>query len=106
MFSDFEKATKEQNMDANSKSSGPQPGMPKEEDMKQFENQFMGMFGNLAKEIEQLAQEDGNLGADEDDESDREPTEDEMKEVQKMMQGLMGAFGGAGGSDFKMPDFG
>lgn len=96
MFEDFEKATK----------SGQQ--QPSEKEMQDFEKNFMGMFQNLASQLD-------NMGDDDDDDIDDEqfakmmqgmgmgnpgsaqmPSEDEMKQAETLMQGLFGAMAGQG----------
>lgn len=97
MFEDFEKAAKA-------------PGQqPSEKDMQDFEKNFMGMFQNLASQLENMEDEDED---DIDDEqfakmmqgmgmgnpgSAQMPSEDEMKQAEALMQGLFGAMGGGQG---------
>ena len=80
MFEDFEKVTQNEKQ---KKTAGGAPGSTgcgnlfgdlggkdgddppmDEKEMKQFEEQFMGMFQNLAKQIDDLEDEDGDDGED------------------------------------------
>lgn len=62
------------------------PGMS-EGDLNNLEKQFMGMFQNIAKQMENMKDEDG----DEDDDDDL--TEEEKKEAEAMMKNIFGAMG-------------
>ena len=101
MFNDFEKAKTESNS-----ASGGNPGaeggqLPpgfKEEDLDNLEKQFMGMFQNISKQME-------NLDLDGDDSDDEDLTEEEKKEADAMLKNLFGSLGGNPGADGKMPDF-
>ena len=56
-------------------------------DLNNLEKQFMGMFQNIAKQME-------NMEGDEDgDEDDDDLTEEEKKEAEAMMKNIFGAMG-------------
>jgi soluble cytochrome b562 len=79
MFEDFEKATKT-------------PGQqPNDKDMQDFEKNFMGMFQNLASQLDKM-----------EDDDDDEDIDDEQ--FMKMMQGMgMGMGMGNPGGPGQMP---
>ena len=109
MFNDFERAKTEQKQSEstpnsaagnNSSAAGADiPGIPGmgEGDLGNLEKQFMGMFQNIAKSMENM--EDG----EEEDDDDQDLTEEEKKEAENMMKNIFGAMGmdpnaaGAGG---------
>ena len=61
------------------------PGMG-EGDLNNLEKQFMGMFQNIAKQME-------NMEGEEDDDEDEDLTEEEKKEAEAMMKNIFGAMG-------------
>ena len=115
MFNDFEKAKTEQkqsettpNSSAAGSSDVPPGGIPGmgEGDLGNLEKQFMGMFQNIAKQMENM--EDG----EEEDDDDEDLTEEEKKEAENMMKNIFGAMGmdpnaaGAGAGMPGMPGMG
>ena len=69
-----------------------------EADLNNLEKQFMGMFENITKQMENINDDDEG-----DDDDDEDLTEEEKKEAEAMMKNLFGAMGmdpgaaGAGG---------
>ena len=57
-----------------------------EGDLNNLEKQFMGMFQNIAKQME-------NMEGEEDDDEDEDLTEEEKKEAEAMMKNIFGAMG-------------
>ena len=95
MFNDFERVRSQegQNAQATGAASGAgpagadlPPGM-NDGDLNNLEKQFMGMFQNITKQMENFQDDD------DDDEDDENLTEEEKKEAEQMMKNLFGAMG-------------